>query len=203
MAAEPESFRLYTIGHSNHTFEKFLDLLKKHAIDVLVDVRSQPYSKYTPYFDADVLKKHIPDAGLKYLFMGKELGGRPEGAEYYDGDGRVLYSRMAQSDAFLEGIQRLESGVRAYNVVVLCSEEDPTGCHRRLLISRVMRERGFRIAHIRGDGRVQTEEELAAEEELGRRDAGQLTMFEVPEEERWKSIRSVLPRKPQPNSSEH
>jgi uncharacterized protein (DUF488 family) len=203
VTAEPERFALYTIGHSNHTFEKFLDLLKKHAIGVLVDVRSQPYSKYTPYFDADVLKKHIPDAGLKYLFMGKELGGRPEGTAYYDGDGHVLYSRMAQSDVFLEGISRLEHGSRACRVAIFCSEEDPTSCHRRLLISRVMRERGFQIAHIRGDGRVQTEEELAAEEELGRRDAGQLTMFEVPEEERWKSTRSVSPRKPQPNSSEH
>ncbi len=202
MAAEPERFTLYTIGHSNHAFEKFLELLKQHAIEVLADVRSQPYSKYTPYFDSDVLKKHVPDAGLKYVFMGKELGGRPEGTEFYDSDGRVLYSRMAKADAFVEGIDRLEHGARTYRVALLCSEEDPTCCHRRLLISRVMRERGCQIVHIRGDGRLQTEEELAAEEERGRRDAGQLSMFEVPEEERWKSTRSVSPRKPQPNSSE-
>jgi uncharacterized protein (DUF488 family) len=193
---------LYTVGHSNYTFERFLELLRAHGIEVVVDVRSQPYSKYTPYFDHDQLQKTLPPAGVRYLFLGKELGGRPEGKEFYDGDGHVVYARMAQSELFQSGVARLEKGIGAYKVAVMCGEEDPTNCHRRLLITRVMQERGWRVMHIRGDGRLQPEEELAEEERRKHPEVDQISMFPQAEEETWKSTRSVSPRKPQSSSSE-
>lgn len=117
---EPQS-RLYTIGHSNHAPEVFLDLLARHGIEVLVDVRSQPYSRYAAHFDKPGLTALVTGAGVKYLFLGKELGGRPESAEFYDpADGRVLYDRVAASSLFLGGLARLETGLQKYRVAIMC-----------------------------------------------------------------------------------
>lgn len=193
---------LFSIGHSNHALETFLGLLKQHQIEVLVDARSNPYSKFAPHFDVEPLKKEVTGAGIRYVYLGKELGGRPNGDEFYDADGHVLYSRVAESPLFLEGIRRLETGVTKYRVALLCSEEDPSACHRRLLVGRVLATHGVQLDHIRGDGRIQTEEELQAEEER-RRTNGQIGFFEEhPQEKTWRSIQSVLQRGRRQNSSE-
>ncbi len=188
--------RVLTIGHSNHTVEHFVSLLKAHGIQVVVDERSQPYSKYATQFDQDLLKPILQNAGIRYLYLGRELGGRPEGDEFYDEEGHVLYDRVAASSLFQEGLTRLERGIREYNVAMLCAEENPAGCHRRLLVGRVLLDRGFQVAHIRGDGRIQSEEEVAAELDPNR---DQLSLFQKAEEEPWKSIPSVL-RKKRPNN---
>jgi uncharacterized protein (DUF488 family) len=154
--------RVLSIGHSNHTAERFLSLLQLNAIQVVVDTRSQPYSKYTPHFDQIDLKAALTAAGIRYLYLGRELGGRPDGDEFYDEDGHVLYERVAATPLFQEGLSRLDRGIREYRVAMLCAEENPAACHRRLLVGRVLLDRGFQVDHIRGDGRVQTEEEIAA-----------------------------------------
>jgi len=189
--------RIYTVGHSNRTLDEFIALLTRHEIEVLVDVRSQPYSRYTPQFNGASLKETAPAASVKYLFLGKELGGRPEGPQFYDADGRVRYNLVAESPLFLSGIERREIGIQRYRVAILCAEEDPTGCHRRLLVGRVLAERGVPVLHIRGDGQVQSEEQVqeAAHD-------GQLSLFDAQEVREWKSIRSVLPKEPRPASSE-
>ncbi len=195
---------VFTIGHSNHPLDTFIGLLKQHGIEVLVDVRSQPHSRYSPQFDAPELKISLPEAGISYLFLGRELGGRPEGEQFYDDDGYVLYSRIAETPLFHEGIARLERGVEQYRVAVMCSEENPTGCHRRLLIGRVLGGKSVEVIHIRGDGRLQPEDELKAEERASSAEATQLRLFgSAPSEEKpWRSTRSVSPREPQRPSSE-
>lgn len=193
--------RLFSIGHSNHPLQTFLGLLKLHQIEILVDARSYPYSKYASHFDIETLKAAVGDAGIKYLFLGKELGGRPEGTEFYDAEGHVLYSRVAESPLFLEGIRRLNSGIKKYRIAILCSEEDPSSCHRHLLIGRVLSSHGIVLDHIRGDGRVQTEAELMKEAASRCHDNRQATLFAKPEETTWRSIQSVLPRGPRPTSS--
>jgi uncharacterized protein (DUF488 family) len=190
---------VYTIGHSNHTLEKFLDLLTAQDIEVLIDTRSQPYSKYAVHFNARELHAAVTARGLGYLFLGKELGGRPEGAEFYDADGYVLYSRVAVSPLFLAGLSRLETAAAQQRVALLCSEEDPAVCHRYLLIGRVLAERGISLRHIRGDGRLQTDAEVEAEAQPD--DSGQQALFADEEVAEWKSIRSVLPKKPPPSFS--
>jgi uncharacterized protein (DUF488 family) len=186
-----------TIGHSNHTVEHFLALLKAHAVQVVVDARSRPYSKYATQFDHETLKLALQDAGIKYLYLGRELGGRPNGREFYDGEGHVLYDRVAASSLFQKGLSRLERGIREYNIAMLCAEENPAACHRRLLVGRVLRDRGIQVEHIRGDGRIQTEEDIATEADPHQY---QLTLFQKAEAEPWKSIPSVL-RKKRPSSS--
>ncbi|HKH64302.1 MAG TPA: DUF488 domain-containing protein [Solirubrobacterales bacterium] len=127
--------------------------MAEHGIEVLVDVRSWPRSRYVEWADAAVLPELIAEGGVKYLFLGKELGGRPEGDEFYDAEGHVLYGKVAEQDWFEEAILRLERGTEEYRVAIMCSEEDPSHCHRRLLVSKVLLERGMTVAHIRKSGR--------------------------------------------------
>src|SRR5688500_10712052 len=102
---------LFTVGHSNHSQEVFLALLKKHRIGVLADVRSSPYSRYASQFNREQLAAAVTAAGVEYAFLGRELGGRPEADSFYDDDGHVLYDRLAQSPLFREGVARLEKDI--------------------------------------------------------------------------------------------
>ena len=183
---------VFTIGHSNYSAEKFVGLLKGHSIEVVADVRSQPYSRHTPHFNARDLEAILAGNGIGRMFLGFELGGRPKAEEFYDADGRVDYARVERSQSFLDGIQRLEISIRQYRIALLCSEENPAGCHRRLLVGRVLGERGIAVWHIRGDGSVQTE---------GEANGNQPVLFPDSEVKVRKSIRSGLRRKRRPDSS--
>lgn len=194
---------LFSIGHSNHPLETFLRLLKMHQIEILVDARSYPYSKYAPHFSAQSLNDAVTRLGTKYLFMGKELGGRPEEDEFYDDEGYVIYSRLAQAPSFLEGIRRLENEMEGHRVAILCSEEDPSCCHRKLLVGRVLTKRGITLKHIRGDGRIQLDSEIADIGALQERDKRQAMLFHEPEEPVWRSIQSVSQKGKRMSSSEH
>jgi len=156
-----EDAATYTIGHSSHTPEHFIELLQRHGIEVLVDVRSAPYSRYSPHFDREPLRDLVTAAAIKYLYLGDAIGGRPKDESHYDLDGHARYAKVAGSPDFLGGILRLERGADEFRVALMCSEEDPTHCHRRLLIGRVLIERGAELpAHprrrrvaVRGAGR--------------------------------------------------
>jgi uncharacterized protein (DUF488 family) len=191
----PTDSILWTVGHSNHTLEKFLDLLQRHAIELLIDVRSQPYSGYTTQFNREPLQAAMGDANVKYLFLGDLLGGRVENRSFYDDDGRLRYDLLSAAPEFQRGVEQLLRQLPSVRTAILCGEEDPTHCHRRLLIGRVLAGRGVAIKHIRGDGRVQTEAEIAAEEKFCKT-KGQLSLFETEDSDEWKSTRSVLPKRP-------
>jgi uncharacterized protein (DUF488 family) len=192
---------IFSIGHSNQSIEAFLALLQQHQIQVLVDVRSSPYSKYVPQFNSSSLAVAVRQIGVKYMFMGKELGGRPDGDEFYDSDSHVLYNRVAAASFFLDGIDRLKKGGRTYRVAIMCSEEDPTACHRHLLIGRVLAKQGVELYHIRGDGHLQTEKELTLPGEIV---SYQQSLWgeQLSEEETWRSIRPVSQKKQPPSSSD-
>ncbi len=193
----PSGDRIFTIGHSNHPIDDFLSLLEKHEIDVLVDTRSSPFSKFAPQFNQQNLKLSVKEAGRKYLFLGLELGGKPKDPIFYDDEGYVLYWKIAESELFRHAIQRVRTGIASYTVALLCSEEDPLHCHRRLLIGRVLRGLGVDLFHIRGSGLVQTESELEAATKTA-----QLAIFGGKNEEQpWRSIQSVSQRKPLLSSS--
>ncbi len=182
----------FTIGHSNHTLERFLELLEEQGINVVVDVRSTPASGHSPQFSGEDLARSIRASGPQYLFLGRELGGRPADPALYDADGHVLYDLVSRSPAFLEGIERLARGIGGYRVAIMCGEEDPTSCHRRRLIGRVLRERGIEVVHIRGDGRTQTEAEVEREEELRFPDRFQLRLLTI--DGAWRSTKPVSQR---------
>ncbi|HLK59666.1 MAG TPA: DUF488 domain-containing protein [Chthonomonadaceae bacterium] len=193
--SQSERSTIFTIGHSNHPIDGFLDLLRQHGIQVLVDTRSQPYSKYASQFNSQPLREGLEANGIRYVFQGRELGGRPQEDRFYDEKGYVLYGRIAQSEAFRKAIQELLIGIQDQRIALLCSEEDPRVCHRKLLISRALRERGVQVLHIRGDGHIEDDADLD-------REANQQGSLFEEEEEDWKSIRSVSPRNPPQTSLE-
>jgi uncharacterized protein (DUF488 family) len=195
---------LFSIGHSNQSIETFLQLLQQHQLQVLIDVRSSPYSRYVPHFNSASLSSAVHEVGIKYVFLGKTLGGRPDGDEFYDEESHVLYDRLAVAPFFLEGITRLQNIARRYKAAIVCSEEDPTTCHRYLLIGRVLSQQGCELTHIRGDGRLETNAELASHAETP---AYTQSLWgekvELEGEKPWRSIRPVSPKKPLPSSLGH
>jgi uncharacterized protein (DUF488 family) len=184
---------IYSIGHSNLSIQAFISLLCQNRVEAIVDTRSYPYSKHVPHFNERALSSAVRAAGIKYVFMGEELGGRPKDKRFYDSDGRVLYGLVAKTKPFQEAIERIQQGSEKYRLALLCSEDDPTFCHRNLLIGRVLRTRGFDILHIRKNGILENDAEVV------QRNASQFRMFRDSEAE-WKSIQSVLQRKAQSNS---
>jgi uncharacterized protein (DUF488 family) len=191
---------IWTIGHSNHPLDAFCDLLARHRIGALVDVRSTPYSRYASQFNRETIGPALEGGAIEYLFLGDLLGGRAEDERFYDDQRRVLYDRVAQSAGFRQGIERLLTVAGGARVAILCGEEDPANCHRRLLVGRVLQERGVGVIHIRGDGRTQSEAEFAAAENF-RKTKGQLSLFDAEEPDQWKSTQSVSPRRAPPSSS--
>ena len=192
----------FTLGHSNHDFEVWLALLRQHEVEVVVDTRSSPYSKYVPQFDKELMQRSLEESGVRYLFLGAELGGRPANPAYYDAKGRVLYSRLRDDARFQAGIARLETGMERFRVALVCGEEDPAHCHRRLLIGRVLAERGHIMIHISGDGRLESDEAVAAESGKPLVDA-QPALFAELDEDQWRSTASVLPKKAPGSFSAH
>ena len=189
--------QVWSIGHSTLPLGRLLELLEQNAIAVVADVRSHPVSRFSPQFSRDHLEPALLGAGLNYVFLGRELGGRPASPDFYDADGHALYWRMAESEPFAEGIARLLVWARRYRVAMLCSEEDPSACHRRLLVSRVLHERGVEVVHIRGDGRVEPESALRA----GERRHRQVSLVDSHEDPTWRSPQSVSHRSQQKTSS--
>jgi uncharacterized protein (DUF488 family) len=137
---------------------------------------------------------------MKYLYLGDVVGGRPKDEAHYDEHGRARYGKMGKDKEFLDGIERLERGADEFRVALMCSEEDPAHCHRRLLIGRVLIERGAQLQHIRGDGSLQEEQQVA--ESSGKALVEmQPALFTEMDEDKWRSTASVLPKNQQPNSS--
>jgi uncharacterized protein (DUF488 family) len=193
---------VYTIGHSAHTWEEFAALLVGHQVDVIVDTRSAPYSRFAPQFDREVMQRKLTASGIKYIFLGEELGGRPADPSYYDKGGHVLYGRMKSDPAFVKGLERLERGIASFRVALLCGEEDPAHCHRRLLVGRVLAEHGHELTHIRADGRLQTDAQVTAESGKPL-ESGQPALFAELDEDQWRSTASVSRKKVPANSSAH
>jgi uncharacterized protein (DUF488 family) len=154
---------LYTIGHSNHSFELFVELLRQHRIDAVGDVRSSPYSRYVPHFNQAALKPALERAGIAYLFLGKELGARPEDASIYV-DGRVSYARLAQRAAFRAGLETVRAETAARRLALMCAEKDPLACHRTILVCRNLRASQLYPQHILADGTLEASD--AAERRL-------------------------------------
>src|SRR5215471_13851987 len=126
---------VYTIGHSTHSLPRFLELLGQHAITAVCDVRSQPYSRLHPQFNRGQLRDALRAAGSRYVFLGKELGARSTDKSCYC-NGQVQYGRLAATDEFKHGLERVTKGSRAYRVALMCAERDPLHCHRAILVAR-------------------------------------------------------------------
>jgi uncharacterized protein (DUF488 family) len=144
--------RLFTIGHSNHSPTRLLELLREPGIEVVADVRSRPYSRRVEHARKTQLCMLLASAGIRYWFVGDRLGGMPDDRELWT-DGAPDYSRIRELDgyraAIAEVVAELETGAR---LSLMCAEEDPTRCHRRLLLAPDFEAAGVEVVHLRGDG---------------------------------------------------
>jgi uncharacterized protein (DUF488 family) len=142
---------IYTIGHSTHTWEDFLRLLATHNIEVVADVRSKPYSRFNPQFNRDALANGLEEAGKRYLFLGKELGGKPQDPDRPLAD-ELVWEYIRSRPQFKEGLARLLEEASHGKVCLLCAEADPGRCHRGQLLAPELEEQGVEVRHILGNG---------------------------------------------------
>ena len=145
-------YPVFTVGHSNHSWEEFVILLLRHRIDEVADVRSVPYSRHASHFNHDDLQPALDVIGIGYEFLGNILGGRPADRSCYDENGQVRYDRVTKADFFDDGIRRVIHLANDCRVVLLCTEKEPLECHRTLLVAKELEERGVTVQHILSDG---------------------------------------------------
>ncbi len=129
-------------------------LLRKHGVTAVADVRSTPFSRFNPQFNKDALERSLKAEGIKYVFLGRELGARSDDLSCYE-NGRVQYARLARTEVFKHGIERVIRGSEEHRVALMCAEKEPLECHRTLLVARALDEKGVGVAHILADGRLE------------------------------------------------
>lgn len=157
---------IYTIGHSNHEFGELLQSLRRHGIELVVDVRSSPYSQHNPQFNREELALSLKESGMDYAFHGNSLGGRPDDPSCYD-EGEINYARVREKPWFDDAIAHVCWEATNRVVALLCAEEDPYRCHRHMLVTQELLDRGAVVIHIRAGGA----------EEKATKDQEQLRMF--------------------------
>jgi uncharacterized protein (DUF488 family) len=173
---------VFTIGHSNLELPKFMALLKQHGIQAIADVRSSPYSQYNPQFNREPLQRVLQEHGIVYVFLGAELGARRPERECYVA-GRADYALISRTPAFAHGIDRVIQGAAGMRLALLCAEKDPLECHRCILVSPHLRQRGLNVFHILTDGTLETCEQT---------ESRLLQMFELPERELFRSTDEIV-----------
>jgi uncharacterized protein (DUF488 family) len=173
---------LFTIGHSTHTQEYFIGLLTQHGITALCDVRSKPYSRVNPQFNREELKQSLAACGITYVFLGKELGARSEDPACYE-NGRVQYDRLARTDLFRQGLDRVQKGMQEYRLVLMCAEKEPLECHRTILVARRLDALGLDVQHIHANGELESHNDAVSR--LAR-------MLNLPEDDMFHSREELL-----------
>jgi len=154
---------IYTIGHGSRSADDFLALLNEYGIEYLIDARTIPYSKFHPQFSKDALKMFLEQNGIRYVFMGDEIGGRPIDASCYR-QGKVDYDILKTKDFFKKGIERLKTAYhKDINVAIMCSERKPAECHRSRLIGKVLDAEGILVQHIDETGKLKDQKTVASE----------------------------------------
>lgn len=168
-----DSTPIYTIGYGARDAEAFVAALQQYGIAYLIDVRSKPYSRFKPDFSKERLEELLRAAGIRYVFMGDSLGGRPDDPSCYDADGKVDYARVAERPFFQSGLDRLaKAHSQGLPVSLMCSEGKPESCHRTKLIGKALVRRNIPVAHI-----DENDELISQGEVLLRLTGGQLSIF--------------------------
>ena len=151
---------IYSIGHSRHPMETFLTLLRKHRIDLVADVRGQPWSRHNPQYNRERLEASLKAGAIAYSWRGEYLSGRPKGWAFHGPAGEVLWEKLRRWPALNRALDALINDTETRRIAMMCAEEDPNRCHRRFLLTPLLLARGASVEHIRGDGRLENEEAL-------------------------------------------
>ena len=160
---------IHTIGYATKPIDVFLSQLRHHAIDVVADIRSVPYSKAFPDYHQEAVAEHLAGSGIRYVYLGKELGPRSSDPNHYDERGQVQFDRLQCSQLFADGIERLLTGsAKGYSIALMCAEKDPARCHRSLLVGhylvRATDDNSEQVVpaveHITYDGALESQQQL-------------------------------------------
>ena len=174
---------VFTIGHSTHSQDRFIALLRQHGITALCDVRSMPFSRVNPQFNRKELEIVLPKYGIAYRFLGKELGARSDDPCCYE-RGKVQYERLAETETFKYGLKRVLSGMKQnFRIALMCAEKEPLECHRTILVARHLDALGIKVEHIHADGHLESHPDALSR--LAR-------MFNLPEHDMFHSREEVL-----------
>lgn len=151
--------QIFTVGHSNHSTEKFLSLLKQHGVTAVADVRSSPFSRRFPHFNQSLLRNSLSSEDISYVFLGEQLGARPKDPECYV-EGKARYELIASTEAFTAGLERIFKGAKHHQIALMCAEQDPVTCHRSILVCKHLKNTGLDIKHILKTGDLEPHEHL-------------------------------------------
>ena len=170
------ALEVFTVGHSNRSELDLVELLRRHEIDTVVDVRSTPYSEWSPQFNRPAIAATLKGHGIAYSYLGDELGVRSDDPSCYEG-GRVVYARLAGTEQFRQGLRRVVKGAGLHRLALMCSEQDPIGCHRSVLLGPELERLGVGVSHIlHPDGELESQQALVGRL-LELHDLGQPDMF--------------------------
>ena len=152
---------IYTIGHSNYSVEKLIDMLKFYDINCVVDIRGTPYSKYNIQFDKETIKYTLTHSGFIYIYMAKELAAKRINKQSYNSEGYSDFEKVIHEDDFINGIKRLRVGCeKGYKIALLGAMQEPIRCHRSILVGRALRDYGFNVKHILDDYSIASQEDI-------------------------------------------
>ena len=152
---------LLSIGHSQHNVDYFLELLRSHNVNYILDVRSTPYSQFAASYNRENIKDTLKRNGVDYAYMGDYFGARPRDYSLYSQNGYLDFEKVANSEKFKIGFDNVEKGVKQGNrIAFMCTEKDPIECHRAILVTNEFYKAGYLIEHIMPDNTVQTQKTL-------------------------------------------
>jgi uncharacterized protein (DUF488 family) len=160
-----ETQSVFSIGHGNKTIDEFISELHSYDIKFLIDIRSKPYSKFSQHFSQQALKAVVEREGIRYVYMGQELGGLPtHDLTCFTNEGKVDYNKLKEKDSFKEGLQRLlKANSMGLKVCIMCSESDPKMCHRSKLIGVELQKKGITLQHIISVSKILTQDQVINE----------------------------------------
>ena len=152
---------IYTIGHSNYTIEKLIDMLHYYNINCVVDIRGTPYSKYNVQFDKETIRYTLNKAGFIYIYMAKELAAKRVNKQSYNEEGYSDFEKVINEKEFIEGIERLKNGCdKGYKIALLGAMQEPIRCHRAILVGKALRKYGFNVKHILDDYSIVSQDDI-------------------------------------------
>ena len=155
---------IYTVGHSTHSIEYFVELIKKFDVNCIVDVRSIAASRFNPQYNKEALSNYLKKQGIKYLHFDKEFGARQDSPSVLDEENKVNFEKVRTQQSFNDGVFRLVKGIEAgYNIALMCSESEPFDCHRFVMVAVGLAQEGFEVKHILKDKTLVTNADLEKE----------------------------------------
>lgn len=152
---------LFTIGYTTFQFDDFIDVLKHHEIDVVIDVRSLPYSKYHAQYNKEIIEGILKNNKIHYRNYSTEFGARQMERQYFSRDGYLDFELFTESKWFKYGFDKINTSLtKGFNIVLMCAEKDPAACHRAIMVSRVFHNNGKAVNHILADGNIENQNDV-------------------------------------------